>query len=389
MKSYLQKIGLFKQTLSNSDLLNPSKLYSKMYPNINPVANFSRLVKHDDVKKLTDITPRISDHTWYASLKTKGMVGNLMKQGRTSHHRTNNAFKLHETPGDYKKRLAFIADTICEKIQLHPEIDHISLQEAPIKEHYEYFKQILEKRLPNKWKFYNSEYGLLTIVNIEKYHCEEISNSINLTKEMDFGEKDNRYKEARFRSFKVIPANENPWVLTNIHIPYGNKGPALKNLIVNALKYHLTNLPEKGIKHVICGDWNATPEDLDTAYEEAAEEIKFLIQNDSRFNNHVNIDATLSSSVHGHQQALKPGQDKPNCITVDGILVINISHSYDYKNKYKHTNFTKDSSLGLAIALLSSMSLILTNSQKSKNNADENNQNEQLNKSNSQDLKKI
>lgn len=369
---------MLKRLAEVNKILRPSALYKEMFPGRSPLASRSPLnnlyipkiaTENLSIKQLTDLEKDLSDHKLYTKPTSDVLAGNVMKKGSSKENFTNNAFGLNETFEEYRARLERLADTIVEKIRENPNVNNLSFQEAPIKEDYEYFKQILEKKLPGNWKFYNSAYGVLTALNTDKYQCEDISESIQLTSGMDFGPKDNRYKDDRFRSFKVQAAGEEPWILTNLHVPHDSPQAALKNLFVNLLKYHLDNIPRGGIKHVICGDWNATPAELDAAYEEACAEIEEQYKDKFSFIQQASVVAELASSVNGHQKALKLGQERPDVITVDGMVTININSDSKYSNRSKHVDFDKTPSVGIGILLLTSMGMLLSSKLSEKKQA--------------------
>ena len=238
-----------------------SALHKAMYPGVNPLLISKDLLVHHKIRKITPLSPEFSDHIGY-EVKGSGIFAlNMMKRGMQRGERFNNAFSQLETPEQYTNRVIKMAHSIADEIEKNPDITKYLAQEAPIGENYQIFKEVIAQRLSDKWVCHNSDYGVLTMINTEKFAVTEISDDIQLTAGMDF---------ARFRAFEITESGEDPYILINLHAPHDNQGDTLKVFIKNVIR----ELGNSERKVVICGDWNSTPQEINKSIQAAYTEIQ-------------------------------------------------------------------------------------------------------------------
>ena len=322
-------------------------LHRAMYPSKSTLQISKDLLIRHNIRRVTTLSPKYSDHIGYIAKDSGIFSYNMMKLGGPR----NNAFAKIETPDEYRDRVIKLANFIATKILENPDINHYLAQEAPIGENYEIFKEIINQRLSNKWVCHNTDYGVLTMVNTEKFLCRDVSDELNLTSGMDF-----RYKDARFRAFEITEAGKEPYILINLHAPHDNQGDTLKLFIENVIR----ELGTCDRKVLICGDWNATPREIGKSIKDAYKDVSDSLD-EYNFPCPISIKTKYSSSYSGHQKALKEGQVRPDFLSVDGVLTMNFKEGFHFEFEQEEEDYTKNFNLGVSLAVISGIGLLFTN----------------------------
>lgn len=321
-----------------------SKLHATLFPDVSVLQVSSNLLVNHNIRRITPLSPEFSDHIGYVAEEASIFAYNMMKRGSGR----NNAYLQLESPEEYTNRVIELANHIADIILKNPDINYYLAQEAPIGDNYELFKEIIADRLSDKWVCHNSEYGVLTMVNTEKFACRDVSDELNLTANMDF-----KYQDARFRAFEITESGKDPFILINLHAPHDDQSDTLKLFIENVI----SELGTSERKIVICGDWNATPQEIDNSISAAYAKIKDSID-EYKFTCPVSVKTQYASSYSGHQKALKEGQETPDQISVDGVLTLNIKESLHFEFEHEEEEFKQNTTLGIGLAIISGIGLL-------------------------------
>lgn len=290
----------------------------------NAVLTSSFAYKHgDNCKHALPFSPGISDHRFAISGEVATFNG--MKQGNGN----NNGFGTTETHDQYLERFqnqtyAPIADIL----ENNGNVAILACQEMPIDKHGPIQSEVMEKNFPHNWKpssdgifSHYSNYGVTTHINYKRLNYTKPVQICELTQDTNI-----KGIEERFVTFAMTDKNNGqPKYVTNLHLNHGSPAQEMRLLGEKVIRHLCNNHKDTPRQHLLVGDWNLTPNEIDAIMKNVYDSIKSDLES-----NPVKINITYHSSVNGHKK--RNGELK----SVDGKMVIEVRKSKDYEYSFNY-----------------------------------------------------
>lgn len=318
----------------------------------------------DSVQQLGDLSKDFSDHLMFL-LKIPGLPFNAlvldfnaMMQAFFS-TRPNTAFGETEDPFSYRVRIRTYLNFILEVIRHNPELAMITLQEAPIKEHWEYMQHFIEMYFPEEWKLSNpnihadhTHWGVCTIFNVTKLQSAPPKRIDDFTKSLE-NRKDIKDIAIRCRTFEVNIPNSNVRYMANGHFQHNKPELACKAYFEQALlhiakqiecKYQqaLAQTESKEVTDitlieeilVICADFNLSPRQIDQIFTEIMDEY-----NQKNLYPPISVDVEIHVSLKGHCKYQDPAISTPRpTVDVDAVVSVKVRRSEERRYTLHYEN---------------------------------------------------
>lgn len=254
-----------------------------------------------------------------ASKEVRDPAGKILKPAKTAFRHLEEDDPIYTQR--WQRNLMVLRDELAD-----PNIAMICLQEAPIGEQLELFKQFITDNFPSEWKLTRKEvicdstpWGVFTLINLNKLKLIEVNLNHDLTQGNPF-----RDADIRCRTFMVQHVGLHPTKFTNLHLPHRGSEEAFKaymKRVIAELVQH--GLNDKTFEHQLLGDWNLEPHQMIEWIKEMVDSEKQKMPKGLEFPFNFSVKCVSSKDGHLKQEGYT--------LTVDHLLSLEVKPAEQYE----------------------------------------------------------